>query len=234
MVDSCVIDVSGSLQKTIDSYDIQIRHGFVRKVLGIVLCQLMMTFGFVLFCATHPKVKTYIENNRWSFIVGTVFMFVILFMMFCFARKYPWNYILLFLFTACVSLVLSPIALIYDTNTILIAIGITTLQVFILILFAIQTKHDFTSLGPYLLVVLCTMTLYLFAALIFGFTPGIFYSYIATVLFSCYIVYDMQLIVGGDKHRFNFDVDDYVLAAVALYLDIINLFLQIIEIINRE
>ena len=55
------------------------------------------------------------------------------------------------------------------------------------------------------------------------------YAMLGTVLFSCYIVYDTQLIVGGKHKRFQFTVDDYVLAAMNLYLDILNLFLLILR-----
>ena len=38
--------------------------------------------------------------------------------------------------------------------------------------------------------------------------------------------------MGGDNKRYQFDEDSYILAAVALYLDIINLFLYILEILD--
>lgn len=47
-----------------------------------------------------------------------------------------------------------------------------------------------------------------------------------------YIVYDTQLIVGGAHKKHEFGVDDYVFAALNLYLDIINLFIFILSIIN--
>ena len=48
-----------------------------------------------------------------------------------------------------------------------------------------------------------------------------------------YIVYDTQLIVGGE-HKIMFHTDDYVLASVSLYLDVINLFLMILKFLNGE
>lgn len=40
------------------------------------------------------------------------------------------------------------------------------------------------------------------------------YSAIGVVLFSFYLVYDVQLIVGGKHKRFQFSVDDHVFAAI--------------------
>ena len=54
------------------------------------------------------------------------------------------------------------------------------------------------------------------------------------MLFSFYIVYDTQLIVGGKHRKIMFHIDDYVLAAVSLYLDVINLFLMILRLLNGE
>lgn len=45
---------------------------------------------------------------------------------------------------------------------------------------------------------------------------------------------DTQLIIGGKHAKFQFSVDDYVFAALNLYLDIINLFLFILQIINNR
>ena len=40
--------------------------------------------------------------------------------------------------------------------------------------------------------------------------------------------------MGGDKTNFQYDEDSYILAAVALYLDIINIFLYVLEILNKS
>jgi FtsH-binding integral membrane protein len=54
------------------------------------------------------------------------------------------------------------------------------------------------------------------------------------VQFSCYIVYDTQLIVGGFHKKYQFAIDDIVLATLSIYLDIINLFLYILECLNNN
>ena len=44
-------------------------------------------------------------------------------------------------------------------------------------------------------------------------------------------VYDTQLIVGGSHRKIQFSEDDYVLASIILYLDVINLFLFILDLL---
>jgi FtsH-binding integral membrane protein len=41
------------------------------------------------------------------------------------------------------------------------------------------------------------------------------------------------MIVGGKNRKYTFDEDSYILAAIVLYLDIINLFLYILEILGK-
>ena len=61
---------------------------------------------------------------------------------------------------------------------------------------------------------------------------NIVYSSGGALIFSFYIVYDTQLIVGGEHKKIMFHTDDYVLAAISLYLDVVNLFLYILELLN--
>jgi len=40
------------------------------------------------------------------------------------------------------------------------------------------------------------------------------------------------MIIGG-KHKHKFSVDDYAMAAITLYLDIIQLFLKLLQILGQ-
>ena len=55
------------------------------------------------------------------------------------------------------------------------------------------------------------------------------YSAVGAVIFSLYIVYDTQLMLGG-KHKHALSPEEYIFAALNLYLDIVNLFLYILAI----
>ena len=60
------------------------------------------------------------------------------------------------------------------------------------------------------------------------------YACLGVFCYSFFLIHDTQMIVGGKHRRFQFDKDSYILAAISLYLDIINLFLYIIQILNEE
>jgi len=49
------------------------------------------------------------------------------------------------------------------------------------------------------------------------------------LIFSCYLVYDIQLMMGGN-HSYSLSPEEYIFAALNIYLDIVNLFLYILLI----
>ena len=57
------------------------------------------------------------------------------------------------------------------------------------------------------------------------------YGVAGALIFSLYIIYDTQLMMGG-KHKYALDPEEYVFASLNIYLDVINLFLYILMIVG--
>ncbi len=49
------------------------------------------------------------------------------------------------------------------------------------------------------------------------------WALLGVLVFSFYLLFDTQLIMGGK--RYEIGIDDYIMATMILYLDIINIFL---------
>lgn len=47
-----------------------------------------------------------------------------------------------------------------------------------------------------------------------------------------YLIFDTQLMVGG-RHKFAITPEEYIFAALTLYVDVIMLFLYILEIVSH-
>jgi len=220
----------------IESYEVAVRHGFIRKVLGIVAVQLLVSFGWTMWVSVHEPTRVFMLQNAWVMYIGLVGSFGTMLVLVCssnLARVHPTNLILLGVFTLCETLLLGGVSASLDDTTVLAtAIGTTMAIVVVLVLFAMQTKYDFTGMGPYLCVALMCMLLYSFIASIFGGGTGTIYAAFGALLFSCYLVYDVQLVVGGRHRKYEIGIDDYVMAALAIYLDIINLFLYILRLLQ--
>ena len=67
-----------------------------------------------------------------------------------------------------------------------------------------------------------------FLAMLFGIQTGYVYALLGCILFSGYILFDTWLIM--DK----LSPHEYVLAAIMLYLDIINLFLYLLQLLSSN
>ena len=51
------------------------------------------------------------------------------------------------------------------------------------------------------------------------------------VLFGIYLIYDIQLVIG--KFGREYEIDDYIFAALAIYIDIINIFSFILSLLGK-
>lgn len=116
----------------------------------------------------------------------------------------------------------------------MLAAGITTAVVAALTVYALQTKYDFTTAGGMLTGALLALILVSFAAMFFPAVKPIelIISGGGALLFSAFLVVDIQMLMDGK--RVQIGPDDYVLASLNLYLDILNLFLYILRFINAS
>ena len=57
------------------------------------------------------------------------------------------------------------------------------------------------------------------------------YGSVGALIFSLYIVYDTQLMMGG-KHKYSLSPEEYIFAALNIYLDVVQLFMYILMIVG--
>ena len=101
-----------------------------------------------------------------------------------------------------------------------------------LTVYAWTTDTDFTGWGGFLWVFLVTVILFGIFAIISDIPILLqFYSALCCLLFGLYIIYDTQLIVGGKQ--FQLSEDAYIIGALNLYIDVIMLFIHLMEILNN-
>ena len=229
------IEAQSYNQKMGKHLSIQIRHGFITKVFGIVGLQLGLStiLGF-LFSSMIKESKL-----DGSFIlIAAILNIVLLLTMACYPtllRTYPTNYALLGLFTLTKSVLLGALCSQYSSELILTAAGLTAFIVLSLSAFAVQTRWDFTGMGGYLFAASLGLMAFVFLSLFFkqtNFTMLLITGAIL-ILFCLYLVYDMQLIVGGDHRKFEFSVDDYAFAALVLYIDIVQIFQLVLQLLAQ-
>lgn len=213
----------------------EMRLGFIRKVYGILTVQLTFTallssIGFI------DSVRFYYARNMWLFWVSFGLSIGIIIPLACFkniARKVPINYILLLSFTACESIMLSyAFASINDWKIVLTAACITIAVTVSLTIYACTTKTDFTFLVGMLFVCVPLLILLGIFSFAFGYFLNTLYCCLGVLVYSIYLIIDTQLIMGNCGIAYQ--VDDYIMAALNIYLDIIQLFIYILSLLSRR
>ncbi|KAG5567548.1 hypothetical protein RHGRI_002924 [Rhododendron griersonianum] len=210
----------------------ELRWSFIRKVYSILTFQLLLTVAvsavvvkvrpIALFFATTP-------DGLALYILLLCTPFILLYPLSYYHHKHPVNYILLGLFTVCISFAIGLTSAFTDGRVILeaailtagVAVGLT-LYTF----WAAKRIYDFNFLGPFLsaaiFVVILFCLLQIFLPL--GKISVMVYGCIAAIVFCGYIIYDTDNLIK------RYSYDEYIWASVALYLDIINLFLSLLAI----
>ncbi|KAM9404286.1 glutamate receptor, ionotropic, N-methyl D-aspartate-associated protein 1b (glutamate binding) isoform 1-T3 [Salvelinus alpinus] len=226
-------NISFSLGTGLD--DKTIRRAFIRKVFMVLTVQLMVTFSFVAIFTFVEGIKVFVRANTWTYWVSYGVFFVSLITISCcgeFRRKHPWNLIALSILTLAMSYMVGMIASFYDTDSVIMAVGITAVVCFTVVIFSLQTKYDFTSCHGVLLVCLIVLVLFGFLCIfIRNKILELVYASLGALLFTCFLAVDTQLLLGNKEKALS--PEDYVFAALSLYTDIINIFLYILSIVGR-
>ncbi|XP_008430335.1 protein lifeguard 1 [Poecilia reticulata] len=213
-----------------------IRRGFIRKVYLTLMIQLLLTVGIICAFLYWDTLKNWVHENYWfSYTMMSVVVVLILVLSCCgnIRRQVPLNFIALGLFTVAEGLMLGSVAAYFEAEAVLWAVGATALVSFGMSLFAMQSKWDFTAgSGCLWMFAWSLFSFLLMCAIIRSQFLYIFYAYLGTVLFSLYLVFDTQLILGGKHRKYEISPEEYVFAALNLYLDIVTLFLFLLQIIN--
>jgi len=223
-----------------------IRSDFIQKVYSILSVQLLATVAIAFYM--HMVLgKEWVLRHSMIFmglsLVGAAMLLGVSCCCSEILRQFPLNFIFLAIFTVCQAAATSLITMMYTTDSVLLALTVTAGVFLALTAYACVTKSDFTGIGVYLFALLAVflifgLILWLWP-LITGTMPPrgivLIYSGLGVLLFMWYIIHDTQRIVGGAHRKHQFSVDDYVFAALNLYLDIVNLFVYILQIMgNRQ
>jgi len=209
-----------------------------RSSLGVFIKQTYQLFAASLLAATAGAyVGLGMAEYIASWFFGLVILeFALLFGLYAAKRKAGLNLILLFGFTFVSGLTLAPLL----TNILGMAGGasivanafmLTTVAFGGLSIFAMNTKKDFSVMGKMLFITLIVVVVASLLNIFFQSSlMQLIIASISAILFSAFILYDTQNIIKGHY-------ETPIEGAIALYLDFLNLFvslLQILGIFGRE
>uniref|UniRef100_A0A8C2X2Q5 Zgc:110410 n=1 Tax=Cyclopterus lumpus TaxID=8103 RepID=A0A8C2X2Q5_CYCLU len=222
--------------------DAAVRRGFIRKVYLTLMIQLLATVGIICAFLYCDALRRWTWANSWFSYTTMAMVIVLIVALSCcgnLRRQVPLNFIevmfplsLRCAFPLHICLIFS-VRRYFNAEAVLWAVGATALVSFALTLFAMQTKWDFTGLNGSMWVFAWTLLSF---ALLCGILRSqylyILYACLGTLLFSLYLVFDTQRILGGKHRKYEVSPEEYVFAALNLYLDIVTLFLLLLQLIG--
>lgn len=213
-----------------------IRQAFVSKVFSMLTLQLAFTSVLIGLFVLNSDTKAYFAHSQGWMFLGFAIFFVTYLILVCVEsarRSSPMNLILLFVLTFGYALVAAVVSCRYKEQIVLLAFLATGISCFLIALFAKSTSFDMTNCGTTLcLLGLVHMVIAMVAVFFFPAKIGALLISITGALLAClYLVFDLQLIMGGRKCELS--PEEYILACVMLYTDVIQIFLYLLEIFSR-
>jgi protein lifeguard len=217
------------------------RLGFIRKVYSILATQVLTTFFVTYLILNSESFSSMVLQNGdklapLSFLIslGGVLSLTISEKL---RNSFPWNFLVLGIYTLAQSLIVGIFSTMYDIESVSLSM-MYTLTIFLLITFySFQPNphFDLTVSSGMLLTALSVLLLASISTGVFGLPINqVFFASCFALVIGAYIIYDTQMIIGGKHHRKKFHRNEYILAALTLYQDIIGLSMEIVKILGES
>jgi len=210
------------------------RQKFIIKTLSIVAAQLFVTAIITYFCYTSNSFRSLYPDKMLGLFIGALVGSLVS-MLVCFITVSCWRnkIIALFsfcIFTICMSILFAIGCLAYDVQVLVQAVSITCLVVVLCVGFILITKVDLHSFRG---ILFCGLMVLIIGGIVMAIFPPsntiqIVFAFLGVIIFTGYILVDTSDLVNG---RYN--DDEYLLAAIGIYLDIINLLLYMMRLLKE-
>ena len=215
------------------------RMGFMRKVYTIFAAQMACTIGITSLIMGNEALQYALFTNLAPFmaVVYVASLGVITALVATDLRhRPPFNFLLLGLHTVLQSFVVGIFSSAVGPR--LVCLGtVHTLATFLAITvysFQPNPRYDLTPLGNLLLTAVTSLSVGSLLAHFFNMPlMDNLVSGAMAVVFATYLAYDTQKIVGGKHHKHAYGQNEYILAALNLYQDLIGLFMKIVKLLSK-
>jgi len=215
---------------------VQIRSGaeratLVRRTYGLVFVSVLVTMLGSAFAFTQPRLMQAVAMHPF---IAMIAIFVPLYMAQRNARVFPKNVLLTLLFTFVEGVFIAPF-LAYAEQAAPGTVSQAALLTFAafggLSLYATLSRRDFSAWGSFFVIGLIVLFVaMLINAFVASAAASLWISAVGVLVFAGLLVFDTwRLLRSG-----TFGQDDYVIAAVQIYLDLLNMFLFILSLLGNR
>ncbi|NWT69429.1 LFG4 protein, partial [Prunella himalayana] len=213
------------------SASVHIRMAFLRKVYSILSVQVLLTTVTTAIFLYSTGVQAFVHERPALLLISGFGSLAVIVALTLYRLQHPVNLYLLFGFVMWCSLIDRLLFLFivsfYDVSIVLQAFILTTAVFLGLTAYTLQSKRDFSKFGAGLFACLWILIISSFLRLFFySETIELVFAAAGALLFCGFIIYDTHLLM----HKLS--PEEYILAAINLYLDIINLFLHLLRFLE--
>ncbi|NWR26807.1 LFG4 protein, partial [Tachuris rubrigastra] len=207
---------------------LHIRMAFLRKVYSILSIQVLLTTVTSAIFLYSAGVQAFVQERPVLLLISGFGSLAIIVALTLYRHQHPVNLYLLFGFCSLIDrLLFLFIVSFYDVSIVLQAFILTTAVFLGLTAYTLQSKRDFSKFGAGLFSCLWILIFSGFLRLFFySATIELVFAAAGALLFCGFIIYDTHLLM----HKLS--PEEYILAAINLYLDIINLFLHLLRLLE--
>lgn len=224
--------INDGIKAEMDRASDMVKSGFIKRVYGILSVQLLLTVASSAFFMFHEPTRAFVLANHGMLITAAFLPFGFLLGLHCYKDSHPTNIFLLSGFTMAISYTTGVTCAAYYQH----GLGLVVLQALVLtaaVFISLTTyvhisKKDFSFLGAGLFACLWILIFWSFMNWFFDFGLGgrMVFSLVGALIFVGYILYDTSMIIH------HYGPDDAIIASIALYLDIVNLFLFLLDFLR--
>lgn len=152
----------------------------------------------------------------------------------CFRKKSPHNYILLLVFTICESYMVGGLTARYPPNLVIMAGLATALVTISLTIYAMRTKANIEFFYAITFVIYFAMLpLWIIGFIIRSPALHILYCALGLVFYSVFLIIDtMQIVKGKTLGGYELELDEFIIGALMLYIDIVMIFVYILKLLG--
>jgi len=201
------------------------RATLVRRTYSLVFVSVLFTVAGSMFALSQPSLLQAVAAHP---IISMLAMFAPLFIALRARDAFPANIGLVLLFTFAMGVVISPALYVYGQQKpgLITQAAILTIGAFgVLTAYAFTSRRDFSAWGSFFMVGLWVLIGTSLLNLFFqNAAMDLWLAGVTVLVFSGLLVFDTWRI------RNQYGPNDYVPAAVAIYLDLLNLFMAILRI----
>lgn len=217
----------------------QLFKGFLIKVYGIISFQLVITLIIILIFQIDSIKNYFLNRTGFTFLLnlisigGFISTLVAISLKQDLAKKVPLNYITLIIMTIFVSFMCAFFSLNFSFELVLFCICLTCISAIAITVYIYNSEVNLSIIQAILYVIFGQGGGFLLMWLLLPNPMAEKVTYLVfTLLFGLYLVYDTQVIMK--KFGEVYQIDDYILASIFIYMDIINLFMEILSVLGKN